>query len=120
MPLEEEIMNAVGAHGVWKMRLKSAIESGKSQFQVATVQKDNQCDFGKWLHSLQATAQTSEHYKKVRQLHSEFHREAAHVLDLALNGKKADAEKSVTAGGAFFRLSSELTAGLMSWKNAGQ
>ena len=48
----KEIVNAIGVHGNWKKRLRRAIETGNSDFTVDELIVDNQCDFGKWLHSL--------------------------------------------------------------------
>jgi methyl-accepting chemotaxis protein len=118
MSLREEIIKAVGAHGEWKMRLKSAIANGKSEFQVSTVQKDNECPFGKWLNSVEADMKASADFEKVRQLHAKFHTEAANVLGLALKGDKATAEKSLESGGAFTQASSELTNALMAWRSS--
>jgi len=118
MALRDEIMKAVGAHGEWKMRLKAAITNGKSEFQVSTVQKDNECPFGKWLYSSLSEVKSSAEYESVRQLHAKFHTEAANVLDLALKGNKAEAEKSLESGGTFAQASTELTNALMAWRNS--
>jgi hypothetical protein len=118
MALEDEIVKAIGAHAVWKMRLKAAIDTGQSEFQVAVVQQDNQCPFGKWLYAAQANVRASADYKKVQEMHARFHREAASVLELALKGNKAEAEKRMAVGGAFAQLSSELIAAMTAWKGA--
>ena len=41
MALDDEITKAIGAHGVWKMRLRSAIDSGKADADPVEVGKDN-------------------------------------------------------------------------------
>jgi chemoreceptor zinc-binding protein len=115
MAAVEEIKKAVGAHGMWKQRLKQAIDSGKSDFTVDRVRVDNMCDFGKWLYSLAASDQTSAHWKSVRELHAKFHAEAAHVLSLAVSGHKQDAEKGLATGSNFAKISSELTGAMMKW-----
>ena len=45
--LNTQIKSAIGAHGMWKVRLDQAIEKGSSEYTVAGVQVDNQCAFGK-------------------------------------------------------------------------
>ena len=55
MSLQEEIAKALGAHGVWKMRLKTAIDTGKADAQAADVAKDNVCAFGQWLYGASLT-----------------------------------------------------------------
>src|ERR1035441_2327483 len=117
MSMEEEITKAINAHAAWKIRLKAAISGGKSEFAVATVQQDNQCEFGKWLYALQADVRASEHFKTVRQLHAEFHREAARILDLAAKRNTAEAETSMAADGRYTQFSSTLTLELKAWRD---
>ena len=50
MALQDEITKAIGAHGMWKTRLRMAVESGKVDYNIAEVQRDNCCEFGRWLH----------------------------------------------------------------------
>lgn len=115
---KEEIDKAIGAHGMWKVRLKQAIETGKSDVSVETIRQDNQCNFGKWLYgaTLGATDKASGHYKSVRELHAEFHKCAARVAELALSGDKAKAEQMLSLSGEFSATSSKLTAAMMEWK----
>lgn len=116
MGLEDEILNAVGAHGAWKMHLKIAIDSGKSDFEAASVQQDKQCPFGQWLYSCPPAVKALPDYEKVRQIHARFHKEAANALLLALSRNKGEAQKAIGPGGSFTRASSELTGALMAWK----
>jgi len=112
----QAIDTAIGAHGMWKARLKSAISTGKSEVPVATIKLDNQCAFGQWLYgsTLSATDKATPNYKTVKDLHAEFHKVAAKVADLALSGKKDDAEKILST--EFSTASIKLTAAMMEWK----
>lgn len=116
----QEIEKAVGAHGMWKNRLKQAIDTGKLETPLATIRTNNQCAFGKWLYGPTVTAQdkASEHYKTVVELHTQFHKIAAQVAELATNGKKSEAEKMLGPDGEFAKLSSKLTAAMISWKRS--
>ena len=114
----KEIAKAIGTHGMWKQQLKQAVETGKSELRVETVRSGNECEFGRWLQSLPAGIQQSEHWKKVQKSHAEFHIEAARVLGLALSGRKGDAEKALDSNGRFSDLSSNLTKAMMSWNDA--
>ena len=116
MSMQDEITKGIGAHGMWKNRLHSAIHSGRSDFAPEKVETDNQCDFGKWLYSLSPTEQTSDQCRKIQALHAAFHKEAARVLRIALSGDKAGAEKLMAPGGTYVNVSSELTAAMMKWK----
>lgn len=118
MANKDEITKAIGAHGLWKQRLRQAIDTGKSDFTVEKVRPDNNCDFGKWLHGLAAGDKTSAHWKTVQELHANFHQEASRVLDLALKGKKPDAEKGIAPDSPFAKVSTSLTGAMMKWKES--
>jgi hypothetical protein len=115
----EELDKAIGAHGMWKVRLKSAIETGKIFTPIETIRMDNQCVFGKWLYgsTLSPQDKNSRHYITVKELHAEFHKTAAHVAELATNGKKNEAESMLAIGGEYSKISSKLTQAMMEWKS---
>jgi hypothetical protein len=117
MPMshQEEVNKAVGAHGLWKGRLKTAIATGKSDVTVDKVRADNQCDFGKWLGSLPPAELKGDSGKRVKELHAKFHAAAANALDLALSGKKKEAEEALGASSEFSKVSMELTQAMMTW-----
>jgi hypothetical protein len=79
---------------------------------------DNQCKFGQWLYGagLPAAVKASADYRACLDLHAKFHVAAAHVLELALAGKKADAEKAMQEGSEFAGLSHKLTDAMMRWQ----
>lgn len=114
---KEEILKAIGAHGQWKTRLTQAIETGKMDVSVETVRLDNQCAFGKWLYgpTLDAKDKLSPQYKEVRSLHAKFHEVASQVLELALAGKKHEAQQLMSLNGEYAKVSSQLTAAMMAW-----
>jgi len=116
--LAEEITKAIGARGMWKQRLREAVDTGKSEFIVERVRPDNLCDFGKWLSSLPLGDQNSSHWKIVQDLHGKFHAEAARVLGLAVRGHKREAEHELTAESNFVKISLELTGAMMKWKES--
>jgi len=117
MDYENEINKALLAHGAWKQRLATAIANGKSDYQVAQVQVDNHCEFGKWLYSLPSAMQASPQFHNIKQLHADFHKEAARILDMALKGKKSEAEKELASGGKYGMRSGQLALALSTWKN---
>lgn len=116
MANKEELDKAIAAHGQWKIRLKTSIDTGKSETPVETIRLDNQCVFGKWLYGLSAADKASTHFQKVKELHAEFHKTAASVTEKAVSGKKAEAEKMIGFGGEYATISSKLTAAMMAWK----
>lgn len=118
MSLQDEITKAVGAHGVWKMRLRTAIESGKADANPADVAKDNACAFGQWLHGagVPAAVRASADYATVRKLHADFHQCASKVLECVSHGDKAKADALMV--GEYTKVSSDLTHAMMKWKSA--
>ena len=114
------IMAAVGAHSMWKARLKAAIASGKVEPAVDIIAKDDQCAFGKWLYGkeIEAADRMSPYYKKVIALHAEFHRQAARVAGEVLAGNKDTAIAHMELGGDYGRASDLLTKTMLEWKNA--
>lgn len=118
--IKDEIDKAIAGHGAWKARLLGAIKQEKLDVPVGTIKMDNQCDFGKWLHGTSTTPaiRDSVSYKKVKELHSEFHKSAARVAELAVAGKKKEAEKLLQIGGEYTLVSSKLTMAMVEWKNS--
>ena len=112
----DKIRGAIAAHARWKHFLKNAVATQKGERPVTEVQAENECEFGQWLLSLPVPDRQSVHWQKVRALHAEFHRAAAHVLELALAGKREEAEADMKIRGDFTRVSSQLTIAMAGWK----
>ncbi len=88
----ERIDEAVSAHTHWFIKLRVAIIEGSSQFKPEIVRTDTNCDFGNWLYGDFPREVAGSHLlAEIRALHSEFHKEAAHILELAIAGKKDEA-----------------------------
>lgn len=111
-----EIERAIIAHALWKSHLYSAIERGVSEFTVENIEPDNLCEFGKWLFSLPAAERSNRHWQTVQSLHADFHREAAHVLRLALQGQKPEAYGAMDLQSQFMKTSAKLTEALREWQ----
>src|SRR5689334_4449791 len=94
--ITNDLRDALAAHAKWKTHLKNAIESGKSDFSVPTVARDDQCAFGKWLYGEGAAhAGSSPHHAACKQAHAHFHTSAAEVLELAVSGRRDEAERKL-------------------------
>jgi hypothetical protein len=60
----EQIDKAVGAHGLWKAKLRQSI-AGTLLLNPAEVVVDNRCEFGKWPYSMGGSSMASDpHYSK--------------------------------------------------------
>jgi methyl-accepting chemotaxis protein len=110
----EQLQLALAAHGAWKQRLRHAIDSGFCETPVRVAERDDQCAFGKWLfgNSISRDMAQSNGFRRVVDLHRRFHRTAAGVLALALEGRKADAACAMAPGSDFAELSARLAAAL--------
>jgi hypothetical protein len=106
---------AVFAHAQWKRRLRLAIETGKSEWSVDEVRANNRCEFGGWLERLPAAQKMSDRYTSLRALHTDFHQAASEVLELALAGRKKEAEAAMQSGSRFIDVSTKLVLTLTRW-----
>ncbi|MFN8589127.1 MAG: CZB domain-containing protein [Candidatus Eisenbacteria bacterium] len=115
MSNQDEIRAAIAAHSLWRTRLRAAIESGRSEWNVEHVARPDQCELGRWLARLAPDESNRERADRVRQLHGKFHAEASKVLELAHSGQGSVAALAMAAGSPFDRLTNELTRELMLW-----
>ncbi len=118
MSIAAHIDKAIGAHGMWKARLKLAIDSGKLDTPLPTILADNKCEFGAWLYgaSITPALRGTPQYQKVRDLHAAFHQQAGRVAELATSGKKAEAVALIGLQGDYARASAALTTAMREWK----
>ncbi|HHI71599.1 MAG TPA: hypothetical protein ENJ91_11390 [Rhodobacteraceae bacterium] len=114
--LINQINNAIGAHGSWKIKLRTAINKGKSEHTVDEIRCDDKCAFGKWLYGPDIDAQTraGAPYNVIKRLHAEFHQCAANVLHKATSGDMKGASEVLE--GEFTAKSEKLVRGLRKWK----
>jgi hypothetical protein len=117
MVTKETIDSALTAHSLWKKRLQEAIDKGTSEFKVSVVDKDDGCQFGQWLYSLTEEEKKSGDFIKVRDLHAEFHKTAARILELAVSGNKEEAVKKMEFGGGYGKITGKLVIALNEWKS---
>ena len=113
--MREAIRDALGAHGAWKLRLKTAAVTGRGDITSDHARCDDRCAFGRWLYSdtLSAGQRADKPYQVVRRLHAEFHETAADVLAAAEHGDK---QKAQTILGSEFEFRSEiLKRALVKW-----
>ncbi|MFC3099288.1 CZB domain-containing protein [Altererythrobacter lauratis] len=114
--IPEQINAAIGAHGAWKLRLKTAIASGTGDLDWRIVSKDCECAFGKWLHGheIDAATRASVPYQVVKRLHQEFHIAAGRVVQAVQNGHRQAAQDLMD--GEFIPRSEKLVRALTKWK----
>lgn len=107
----------IAAHGLWKFRLYSAIESGRSRFDPDVVQRDDRCPFGLWLHGDgRASHGADRRFEPIVGLHAQFHRAAAEVLRAAVSGRSDAAASMMRPGEPFLDTSLELVRRIDAWR----
>ena len=113
--IRKQIKNAMAAHGKWKLRLRTAVGRGASEFKPENVRPDNLCEFGQWLHGPEIDAQTKQGvpYQVILRLHREFHETAANVLSMVEAGRKDEAEEVFS--GEYHQRSDKLIRALAKW-----
>lgn len=116
----QEVDRAIGAHVLWKTRLKTAIDTGRLDAAKAAITSGHDCPFGKWLSgpTIAPSTKASEHYARVAQLHTLFHTQAAKVGALALAGENTKAIEEITGASEFSAAHRDLAASLEDWKKA--
>ncbi len=89
---------ALEAHEAWNAKLRQAIETGDCPTPVGQAGRDDACTFGKWLHGNPSIQhEQPEQWQTLHDLHEQFHQLAAGVLECAVSGRKADAERLARA-----------------------
>lgn len=107
----QQIDSAILAHSEWLTRLRVAIEDGSSQFDPDIVMSDEHCEFGKWLYDdFPRSEGSAKLFEQIRETHAAFHRNAARILRLALNGERESALGDMTVHGEFIAISARLIA----------
>lgn len=114
--ITQNIDKAIASHGMWKMRLKKAIETQTSEFEVAFVRSPHNCEFGKWLDKDKPVLSKYSYYNEVFNLHKQLHEETARIMQLALSARKEEATKAIAVGSTFSAISAKLTLTMMNWK----
>lgn len=113
--LKEELENALGAHGKWKLRLRKAIHTGQCDISVEAASSDCNCAFGQWIQKHNHDLSHHSHYQPVKILHTEFHSYAGKTLAKALAGHKEQALKDLGLEGDFSRVSAKSTPEILHW-----
>ena len=90
--------SAADAHRAWRTRLVEAIDTGESAMSVQDAGADDRCTFGKWLHGPDMFRDREpERWQQLHDLHEQFHRNAAQILELATSGQSSQAAQRMQA-----------------------
>jgi hypothetical protein len=113
--MEQALRAAMEAHGKWRLRLKTAMTTRRSDITPEVAACDDKCDFGRWLYGPTIAPETHDSvpYQVVRRLHAEFHEGASVALEAALAGQRRKADRLAMA--AFDERSNKLSKALAKW-----
>ena len=114
--IRQGLDKALQKHAEWKVKFRSAI-SHHEKMDVATISKDNCCDFGKWLYG--DTKQQLGHLESFSEClgrHAAFHIEAGKVAQVINEGRYHEAQGMLSTDSAFVAASSEVGAAIMRLK----
>ena len=103
----EAIDHAIAAHGRWNIRLRCAIETGRTVFTPETTQAEK-CPMGALL------SPTSVRHQTIREIHDDFHREVGRILTLAVRGRREEALAELEINPDFAMVSAAFTGQLKS------
>ena len=96
--VSEIMASALDAHKAWRTRLQQAIDTGTSTTPVEVAGKDDRCAFGKWLHGPDPFRDREpERWQTLHDLHEQFHRNAAKIIELATSGQTKPATERLHA-----------------------
>ena len=118
--MRSEIEGAIALHSEWADRLRRAVASqslGESwEFVLARVRADDQCSFGTWLFgpNLAPSMRQTASFRRVRDLHADFHGAAAEVVMLAATGNAAQAVEALD--GDYAERAGKLIGALRDWQ----
>lgn len=113
-----EISEAIKAHGAWKHRLRSAAANNETNLPVDDICRDDKCRFGKWLNTIQPNERNRRHLSKIRDLHTNFHKQAGKIAQHIAQGNTPIAMAELD-GAAYNANSKALASALMDWKMRG-
>lgn len=118
--LQISFNRAIATHQEWRVIFEDALRRGGDDFRVEAIRADDRCELGRCLHSHgEELINDASALAFLREIHGEFHHEAARVLALAQLGRVREAMVAVRINSQYARWSDMLVAGLSGYnKNA--
>jgi len=117
MSHHEACTKAIAAHAAWKARFRQFM-SGEIELDPQTVERNDVCEFGKWLSGDGKRDLPTGHYESIFEAHSAFHKLAAGVVRAKLGGRAQDAEQALSGTGPFALATAKLTMAVAAARDA--
>ncbi|NLZ18239.1 MAG: hypothetical protein GX087_11005 [Desulfobulbaceae bacterium] len=95
-----EIATVIQAHFAWRTRIQSTIDGTNTEnFSVNTASDCTKCTLGEWINSDGAKKLSNNPiFQTLDEEHTLFHQHAGKALHLAQEGKKDEAQQSISTG----------------------
>jgi Chemoreceptor zinc-binding domain len=115
--LKDLLYDAMTTHVCCKACLNQAMETGVCNPPSAVIRDNQMCEFGKWLHSSELSADilSSEHYVNILKIHTDFHTAAAEVMEMVEIGETEQAKKMILDDGHYTIHANKLRNEFLSW-----
>ncbi|WP_333874382.1 methyl-accepting chemotaxis protein [Methylobacter sp.] len=111
-----ELDTALRKHAEWKVKFRTAI-SHHEKLDVATISKDNCCDFGKWLHgNTKLHLGHLDSFSECISQHAAFHVEAGKVAQAINENRHQEANTMLSTNSAFISSSSAVGVAIIRLK----
>lgn len=113
--LDKALRTAIGQHGAWKLKLKTAVTVGRATMPSHQAADAGCCEFGRWLSAPEQVAAlgNSVQHKVISRLHTEFHACAGRIIAAIEQGDTVQAARLLDQ--EFTPQSDHLVAGLTKW-----
>nr|BFD33224.1 hypothetical protein GTC16762_28420 [Pigmentibacter ruber] len=104
---------AVKAHSSWKVKLVNYLKNPDNSLKSDDICKDNLCDLGKWIYSMENKFSGNNNFKKLKSIHADFHTEAGNIALRIHSGEKFSEDEIIGKNSKFNILSQQVIASLM-------
>ncbi len=115
--IDGEIAMALRTHRALKTQIYGALVHDAVD-SLQPYLDEQRCPIGIWLHDdLAPLHRRSAHYDRTARIHAAFHREIAHVVDIAEADCATHVEALVAAPGGYSHTSAELEDAFSAWRS---
>ncbi|MBS1825533.1 MAG: CZB domain-containing protein [Acidobacteria bacterium] len=112
-----DLTEVIISHAHWRQRFAEYLE-GQGQMDLALVEADNQCEYGRWLYGEGQRYGDLPEFAGVVEMHRRFHAVAGQVMRLAPTLPPGKALDLIRLNSAFANASTEFVTALCVFRDA--
>ena len=116
MNMELLIEKAITTHQVWTEQFESDLAKGALPDNSQITAYDDLCEFGKWLYGLEDEVKRDPDYRKVKNLHHDFHSVASEIVQLMKLQEFEKARKLLDS--EYIAITTQLQCALRAWQDS--